>query len=178
MPLTNDIKLIRYGVGDNDQPLSYGIGASQQLYSGSVALVSGSGAVTTGYLKNAGTAGSADVVVGMVGDAGGGAYSTGPGLPTSSADGGVWTDVLTGAFFFQSGTGGDTLSAATNGLTVYYGGENAAGPIACATSATNTRPILGVQIPQDPGITGSGGVGATPGPNYWPIIVNPVKGRP
>lgn len=174
MGLANDCKLIRYGTGDNDQPLAYPIGASQQLYSGSVALVSGSGSVTAGYLKNATTPGSADVVVGMVGDPTGGAYSLSPGLPTSTADGGVWAEVLTGAFFFQSGTGSDLLSAATNGQTVYYGGENANGPIACATSATNTRPILGVQVPQDPGIT----VGVTPGANYWPIIVAPLKGRP
>lgn len=165
MALTNDCKIIRYGAGDGKQPIANGIGANQQLYSGEVALLSGSGAVTVGYLKNAGTAGSADIVIGMVGDATGGAYSTGPGLPTATTDGGVWAEVLTGAFMFQSGTGGDLLSAATNGLTVYYGGENAAGPIACATSASSTRPVLGTQIAQDPGIAG----GSSPGANYWPI---------
>lgn len=174
MALTKDTKTIRYGSGDGCQPLAYGIGASQQLYSGAVALVSGSGSVTTGYLKNAATPGSADVVIGMVGDATGGAYSVAPGLPTATTDGGVWAEVLTGAFFFQSGTGSDLLSAATNGLTVYYGGESTTGPIACATSASSTRPVLGIQAPQDPGIAG----GSSPGANYWPVIINPAKGRP
>jgi|SRR5215831_6282207 len=172
--LARDAKIFQYGSGDDAQPLAYPIGASQQLYSGAVALVSGSGSVTTGYLKNAATPGSSDVVIGMVGDATGGAFSTAPGLPTSTTDGGVWAEVRTGAFFFQSGTGADQLSAATNGLTVYYGGENANGPIAMATSQSNTLPVLGVQVPQDPGIAG----GFTPGAGYWPVIINPVKGRP
>lgn len=167
MALTKDTKLIRYGSGDGNDPRSYPIGASQQLYSGAVALMSGSGATTVGYLKNAATPGSADTVVGMVGDAEGGAYSTGPGLPTGAANGDVWSGVLEGAFFFQSGTGSDLLSAATNGLTVYYGGESTTGPIACATSRTNTLPVLGTQLPQDPGIAG----GSSPGANYWPINV-------
>jgi hypothetical protein len=171
--LANDVKIVRYGSGDSAQPEAYPIGANQQLYSGDVALVSGSGSTTAGYLKATGTVGTADIVVGMVGDATGGAYSTGPGLPTNSADGGVWAEVLTGAFFFQSGTGGDTLSAATNGQTVYYGGSNANGPIACATNGSGANPVLGVQVPQDPGIAG----GVTPGANYFPVIVAPLKGR-
>lgn len=170
--LTHDCKLIRYGVGDGDDPLAYGIGADEQIYSGSVALVSGTSDVTAGYLRNAATPYVDDLVVGVVGDATGGAYSTGPGLPTGTADGEVWAEVLTGAFFFQSGTGSDALSAATNGLTVYYGGENTNGPIACATSGSATRPVLGVQIPQDPGIAG----GSSPGPDYWPINIRRVEG--
>jgi hypothetical protein len=172
--LTRDAKPFRYGSGDDAQPIAYGIGANQQLFSGGVALKSGSGSVTAGYLKNAATPGSADEVVGMVGDATGGAFSTAPGLPTSTTDGGVWAEVLTGSFFFQSGTGADQLSAATNGLTVYYGGENANGPIAMATSQGNTLPELGVQVPQDPGIAG----GFSPGAGYWPVNVAPKLGRP
>lgn len=172
--LANDIKAIRYGSGDGAQPEAYPIGANQQIYSGDVAVLSGSGATTVGYLKATGTIGSADVVVGLVGDATGGAYSTGPGLPEPTADGGVWAEVLTGAFFFQSGTGGDALSAATNGQTVYYGGSNANGPIACATNGSGAFPVLGVQVAQDPGIAG----GVTPGANYFPVIINPAKGRP
>jgi hypothetical protein len=172
--LTHDAKLIRYGSGDDAQPVAYPIGASQQLYSGAVALASGSGATTAGYLKNAATTGTSDYVVGMVGDATGGAYAPGPGLPTSTVDGGVWAEVLTGAFFFQSGTGSDQLSASTNGKTVYYGGEDVNGPIACAVIGSPARPVLGVQIPQDPGIAG----GFSPGANYWPINVRPDLGRP
>ncbi len=172
--LAHDAKIIRYGSGDDAQPIAYGIGANEKLYSGEVALVSGSGSVTAGYLKNAATTGTSDYVVGMVGDATGGAFATGPGLPTSTTDGGVWAEVLTGAFFFQSGTGSDLLSAATNGKTVYYGGEDSNGPIACAVIGTPHRPVLGVQVPQDPGIAG----GNSPGANYWPVIIDPSKGRP
>jgi len=169
--MTGPVPVVRYGSGDNDQPTSFGVGASQTLYYGEVALMSGSGSTTTGYLKNAATPGSADVVVGMVGDPAGGTYvETGTGIVGGTTDGAVWANVQTGAFFFQSGTGSDQLSAATNGKTVYYGGENASGPIACATSATSTRPVLGVQVPQDPGIAG----GFTPGSNYWPVVLNAV----
>ena len=172
--LANDCKIVRYGSGDGAQPEAYPIGNAQKIYSGDVALVSGSGATTVGYLKATGTVGASDIVVGMVGDATGGDYSTSPGLPTPAADGGVWAGVLTGAFFFQSGTGGDTLSAATNGQTVYYGGSNQNGPIACATNGSGANPVLGVQVPQDPGIAG----GVNPGANYFPVIVAPLKGRP
>lgn len=167
MALTNDIPVWQYSTNDDHQPVSYGIGASQQLYSGAVALLSGSGSVTTGYLKNAGTAGANDLVVGMVGEpAGGTLVKTGSGILGGSTDGAVWADVRTGTFFIQSGTGGDQLSAATNGKTVYYGGENALGPIACATNAGG-RPVLGIQVAQDPSVTGN-----IPGVNYWPISLN------
>jgi hypothetical protein len=174
--LTKDTKLIRYGSGDDAQPLAYPIGAAQQLYSGAVALVSGSGTPAAGYLKNAATAnlGTSDIVVGMVGDATGGAYSTGPGLPVPTASGDVWAEVLTGAFYFQSGTGADQLVVAGNGLPVYYGGESTTGPIACAVVGSPARPVLGIQVPQDPGIAG----GSSPGAGYWPVIINPAKGRP
>ena len=173
MALTQDTKVYRYGTGDNNQPVAYGVGANQQLYYGEVALVSGSGAVTTGYLKNAATPGSADLVAGIVAEAAGGTYvSTGPGILGGATDGAVWANVQTGCFFLQSGTGSDQLSAAPNGKTVYLGNENATGSVACATSASSTRPVLGIQLPQDPGIAG----GFTPGANYWPIKLNVIGG--
>ena len=169
MALTNDIKSYEYGVGYG--LVAYPVGATQQLYEGEVALISGSGPVTTGYLKNAATAGSADLVAGMVGDPAGGTFvETGSGIVAGTTDGSVWSNVQTGAFFFQSGTGSDQLSAATNGKTVYLGNETTSGPIACATSASSTRPILGVQLPQDPGIAG----GFTPGSGYWPVVLNQI----
>lgn len=169
--LTQDTLVVRFGAGDNSQPVAYPVGATQQLYYGEVALISGSGAVTTGYLKNAATPGSADTVVGMIGDPAGGTFvETGTGILGGSTDGAVWDNVQTGAFFFQSGTGADALSEATAGKTVYYGGENSSGPLAMATSGTSTRPVLGVQCPQDPGIAG----GFTPGANYWPVVLNAV----
>ncbi len=171
--MTTDFKIYRYGSGDDCQPLAYGIGANVQLYSGEVALVSAGVGATAGYLKSGATPATADVCVGLVGDATGGVYATGPGLLGGTTDGGVWAGVLTGAFFFQSGTGADQLSATTNGQTVYYGGYNSSGPIACATS-NGTRPKLGIQVPQDPGIAG----GFTPGANYWPIMIQPAQGRP
>lgn len=173
MALTRDAKIVRYGSGDGCQPEAYPLGATVQLYSGEVALVSGSGSVTTGFLKNAATPGNADIVVGMVGDPTGGVYQTGPGFQGGSADGDVYAEVLTGAFFFQSDTDAGALSDATNGQTVYYKGENANGPIASATGS-GTLPVLGTQLPQDPGIAS----GSSPGANYWPIIVAPAKGLP
>lgn len=173
--LTNDTFVTRYGSGDDCQPVAYPVGATQQLYYGAVALISGSGSTTTGYLKNAATPGSADLVVGMVGlPAGGTLVQTGPGVLGGSTDGAVWDNVQTGAFFFQSGTGSDALSEATAGKTVYYGGENTSGPLAMATNGSSTRPTLGVQLPQDPGIAG----GFTPGSGYWPVTIRPDLGRP
>jgi hypothetical protein len=172
--LTRPIHTTRYGSGDDCQPTAAPDGASQLFISGAVALVSGSGSVTAGYLKNPTSPGSADLVVGMLGDLGGGDYATGETYTSGTVDGSTWHEVLTGAFFFQSGTGSDQLSAATNYKTVYYGGEDANGPIACATSRSSTLPVLGTQIPQDPGIAG----GSAPGSNYWPINIRPDLGRP
>jgi len=170
--LTQDVHVYRYGVPEATQLVSWPVGANQQLYNGAVALVSGSGAVTTGYLKNAATAGASDLVAGMVGDpAGGTLVQTGPGILGGSTDGAVWDNVVTGAFYFQSGSGADQLSQATAGKTVYYGGENASGPLACATGS-GTRPVLGTQLPQDPGIANGFG----PGSNYYPVKLNVIGG--
>jgi hypothetical protein len=167
---TGPVPVYRYGAEQN-APTSWGVGATQTLYYGEVALMSGSGSVTTGFIKNAATAGASDVVVGMIDAPAGGTYvETGSGIVGGSTDGAVWVDIKTGAFLFQSGTGSDLLSATTNGATVYYGGENASGPIACATQGTPHRPILGVQLPQDPGFANGFG----PGSNYWPVVLNQV----
>ena len=167
---TGPVPVYRYGA-EQGALTSWPIGASQTLYYGEVALMSGSGSTSTGYLKNAATAGTADVVVGMYDAPAGGTYvETGTGCIAGTTDGSVWADVKTGCFFFQSGTGSDLLSETTAGTTVYYGGENASGPIACAVIGTPHRPILGVQLPQDPGIAG----GFTPGSNYWPVVLNQI----
>lgn len=168
--MTGPVKKIRYGI--KGEQFAQGVGASQTLYPGEVALQSGSGAVTSGFLKNAATPGSADIVVGMLGEPTGGAYMLGQSITAGTVDGELQMEVLTGTFFFQSGTGADELSEATNNKTVYYGGENETGPIACATSASSTRPVLGTQRPQDPGIAG----GALPGANYWPVTIRPDLG--
>jgi hypothetical protein len=173
--LTAPIHTWRYGSGDGCQPTSYPDGASQLFISGSVALISGSGSVTSGYLKNPASPGSSDIVVGMLGDlAGGTGVETAATFTSGTVDGTTWHDVQTGTFYFQSGTGSDQLAESTNSKTVYYGGENANGPIACATDGGVNRPVLGKQVPQDPGIAG----GFSPGSNYWPITVRPDLGRP
>jgi hypothetical protein len=170
--VTTDIK--SWPVGTEQSLTSYGVGSNQQLYEGAVALISGSGSVTTGYVKNAAVAGAADLVAGIVDrPAGGTQVEVGAGVLGGSTDGAVWINVRCGSFMIQSGTGADLLSATTNGKTVYYGGENANGPIACATSGGATRPALGIQLAQDPGIAGGG---YAPGPNYWPIKLNTIGG--
>jgi len=169
---TTDIKTFRYGSGD-PQLTSFGVGAAAQIYSGCVALVSGSGATTAGYLKNAANPGTLDLVAGIVGEPAGGTYvKTGPGILGGTADGSVWADVRTGCFMVQSGTGADLLTAAGNGKTVYYAGENANGPVAAAVIGTPNRPVLGIQLPQDPGFAG----GSLPGANYWPIKFSVIGG--
>lgn len=170
--LTGDIITYEYGVGVSAELVAYPVGATQQLYAGAVALISGSGATSVGYLKNAAVAGQLDLVAGIVGEPAGGTYvKTGPGVLGGSADGVVWVDVRPGAHFIQGGSGADTLTAANNGKTVWYGGENSSGPIACATN-TGGRPTLGIQLPQDPGIA----AGFTPGAGYWPIKLNTIGG--
>ena len=78
-----------------------------------------------------------------------------------------------GTFMFQSGSGADQLSASTNGKTVYYGGENANGPIAHATGS-GTKPVLGIQLPQDPGFaSGAQSQGPTTGPIKLTAIGGP-----
>jgi predicted anti-sigma-YlaC factor YlaD len=170
--VTYDFPYTRYGTADGHQGTSNPLGASQTVYVGEVALLSGSGSVSTGFLKNAATPGSADLVVGMINTAAGGTYvPTQPGITNSGADGAVWVNIATGTFFFQSGTGSDQLTQALVGNTVYYGGENTSGPLAFATSHSSTLPVLGVLAAQDPSIAN----GAVPGPNYWPVTLN-VKG--
>lgn len=173
--LANDTHVYPYG-GEppGGQIVAYPVGANQQLYYGAVALVSGSGAVTTGYLKNAAVPGAADLVAGMVGEPAGGTYvSTGPGILGGTTDGAVWDDVRTGTYFVQSGTGADALTEAYAGKTVYYSGENTSGPVASNNSHSGQLPILGTLLPQDPGIAG----GFSPGANYWPVKLN-VIGAP
>jgi hypothetical protein len=170
--LTGDIKTIQYGVPENSQIVAYPIGATAQLYSGAVALISGTGGtVTQGYLKNAATGSASDIVAGIVGDyAGGTAVAVGPGLLGGSTDGAVWANVRTGTFYIQSGTGSNALTEASVGSTVYYGGENANGPIANKTQGAT--PALGILLPQDPGITNN----PVPGSTYWPVKLSTVGG--
>ena len=167
MALTGDTHVYRYGSGDDCQPTSYGLGATQTVYNGEVALLSGSGSTTTGYLKNAASPGNADLVVGMLeGQEVATGAQTGPGVVGGTTDGAIWASVREGTYFIQSD---GSLSAATNGKTVYYKGENTTGPLAASTGS-GTYPVLGVQVPQDPGIAG----GFSPGANFYPIKLTTI----
>ncbi len=171
MAVTNDIKSWR--IDAEESLVAYPVGANVQLYVGAIALVSGSGAVTTGFLKNAGTAGSADLVAGIISEpAGGTLVQTGPGILGGTTDGLVWVNVRVGTFMIQSGTGADALTAALVGKQVFYHGENNVGPIADATSNAGARPVLGILMPQDPGFAN----GFLPGSNYWPVKLNVIGG--
>lgn len=143
MTITSDQILYEYGTPDGNQPLNCGIGATVQLYRGTVALMSGSGAVTTGYLKNADSPGNADIVLGMVSKYGPGTADSLPGLLGGSTNGGTTAEILTGSFLLASGTGSDQLSASTAGTTVYLINSVTVG----ATSGGGTRPKAGVQLP-------------------------------
>ena len=111
-PILSLPRQVRYGVPEATQIVACPVGATQQLYDGGVALVSGGSGATAGYLKNAATPVSTDIVAGMVGDPAGATVQTGPGVLGGATDGAVWDNVLTGAFFFQSGSGDDQLSDA------------------------------------------------------------------
>lgn len=153
MSMTQDGKIIRYGSSAHGR-ISAPIGASIQLYRGSCAVLAGNGdAVTQGYLKSAASTTQNDTVIGMIrGYAGGTHADSDPGVKGGSSDGSTYADIETGTFLFQSDTSGDALNETTAGATVYLHGENANGPIAAKTSGSNTRPVLGVQLPLDPTI--------------------------
>jgi hypothetical protein len=172
--LTKDCHTVEYGVPDGiAQLVSYPVGANQQLYSGAVALLSGSGSVTSGYLKNAASPGSSDLVVGIIGDAAGGTLvETGYGILGGSTDGAVWVNVRTGSFFIQNGASGSAVTEANVGKNVYYTGENSSGPVLSSTNTGSAYPTLGILLPQDPGIAGT----VTPGSSYWPVKLNVVGG--
>jgi hypothetical protein len=150
--LAGDIKLQRVSVpGNAHQPLSMGVGAGVQIYSGDVALKSAGTGATAGYLKSTTTPVAADVVMGMVGDPAGGTYvKTGPGILGGTNDGDVRVTVETGSFRFQNGTGADTIAVADVGATCYFQGSNTNGPIAAKTNGSNSRPVLGTILPFDP----------------------------
>jgi hypothetical protein len=143
MSITSDQIIYEFGTPDGNQPLNAGIGATVQLYRGTVALLSGSGAVTTGYLKNADSPGSSDLVLGMLSKYGPGTADTLPGMLGGATNGATSAEILTGSFLLQSGTGSDQLSVATAGKTVYLINSVTVG----ATSASGTRPVAGVQLP-------------------------------
>ena len=145
MAITSDQIIYEYGTPDGNQPLNAGIASTVQLYRGTVALLSGSGSGgTQGYLKNADTPTSKDLVLGMISKYGpGNVADTIPGLLGGSTDGATSAEILTGSFLMASGTGSDQLSVSTGGTTVYLINSVTVG----ATNGGGSRPVAGVQLP-------------------------------
>lgn len=118
MALTSDIQKYRYGSPVDHQPIEYAIGkgaSGQTLYRGSIALISGGTTVTQGYLKNAASPASGDVVVGLLEGYGPtcGQADTGPGMGgtvLNTADGVLTANVATGTFLLLAGTGSDAIT--------------------------------------------------------------------
>jgi len=153
MALTGDILTIRYGGPVDHQPIEYSIGkggSGQTLYRGSVALISGGTTVTKGYLKNASSPASTDLVVGLLQGYGPscGQADIGPGMGGSvlnTADGVLTATVATGTFLLLAGTGADALTITNIQTPVYLQNEDTV----AATSGGGTRPVAGllVQVP-------------------------------
>src|ERR1700690_557651 len=106
MALTGDIVKVRYGGAIDHQPIEYAIGKSpsgQTLYRGSIAIISGGTTVTQGYLKNAASPATSDIVVGIIHEYGPscGQANVGPGLggtTLNTADGVLTANVLPGTW--------------------------------------------------------------------------------
>jgi hypothetical protein len=142
MAVTKDQLLWEFGTPDPHQPLNAGVGATVQLYRGTIAGLTGTGA-NAGYLKNMDTPASTDVVIGMINKGGPGYPDTIPGILGGATNGAVTAEILTGTFLLASGTGADQLSVATAGSNVYVINSITVG----ATSGGGTRPLAGVQMP-------------------------------
>jgi hypothetical protein len=142
MALTQDVKTVRYGVGGNaSQPVYIpAIGASTTVYGGSICITD-----SNGYIKNASSASSTDTCWGLV-HAQTKNSSTAPVTTGQILDiNGRPFQVDTGSFYVNAGTGGDALTEASLGKTVYVINETTVG----ATSSSNTRPVAGILIDID-----------------------------
>lgn len=142
MALTSDVKTVRVGAEGRHDPIAAPLTAAVTVYSGSIALLNSSG-----YLKNSSSPASTDTIIGIVGGPSAGTFvKTGPGITGGVSNGDVWVECLTGVFVLASGTGGDALTEATAGTTVYVVNETTVG----ATNGGGTRPVAGTQLPIDP----------------------------
>lgn len=145
--LTGDIKIIQYGTPDLYPPVVQPIGATVQLYRGSIALTNGpSSSVNPGYLKRATQPASTDVCWGLLEMYGPGTVDTIPGMLGGATNGATTAQIRQGTFYLKSGTGADQLSQSTVGQTVYVIDEQTVG----ATSSSNTRPVAGIHEAVDP----------------------------
>ena len=164
MALTKDVLYRRVGSEGVHQPIAAPLGAAVTVYRNSIALLSAGVGATQGYLKNASSPASGDIVIGMVGEiAGGTAAQTGPGIIGNGTDGGVIINCETGSFLLASGTGADALTETNAGATVYVIDEVTVG----LTNGGSTRPVAGTMLPLTPDIpTG-----------FVPVKLNGVAGQ-
>jgi hypothetical protein len=149
MALTGDIKIIQYGTPDLYPPVVQPIGATVQLYRGSIAGTNGStSSVNPGYLKNMSQPKSTDTVWGLLEmyDPTCGAVDSIPGMLGGATNGATRAQIRQGSFFLKSGSGADQLSQSTVGQTVYVIDEQTVG----LTSSSGTRPVAGVHEAVDP----------------------------
>jgi hypothetical protein len=148
MSLTSDVLKTRYGSPINHQPIERPIGVGTlTLYRGSVALVSGGTTVTAGYLKNAATPASNDIVIGILDGYGPtcGVADTVPGMGGSvlnTGNGALTANVVTGAFLLAGGTSSDALTITNINKNVYLIDEITVG----ATDGSGTRPVAGLLV--------------------------------
>lgn len=138
MAATLDYKITRFGTPIGNNLLSFPLGGNVTVAAGAFAITDG----TTGNIKDAaGSLVAADVVWGVI-------QERRPFLadPASSVAGTYLVPVECGSFYFQNGgTGGDALSQANVGATVYVTGEQSVG----LTSSGGTRPTAGTLINVD-----------------------------
>ena len=152
MALTGDIQTPQYGDPGIHQTIEQPIGkgaSGQTLYRGSVALISGGTTVTQGYLKNAASPISGDIVIGILEGYGPscGQPDDAPGMGgtvLNTADGVLTANVKPGTWILLAGTGADAFTITNIMTACYLINENTVG----ATS-NSTRPVAGllVQIP-------------------------------
>jgi hypothetical protein len=143
MALTQGIRLLRIGDPGLHEPIAAPLTATVSVYPGTFALS------RAGYLVNAASPQSTDVVLGLIDQATGGTFcQTGAAITGGTTNTSVWVDCATGTFLLASGTGADTVAEANVGATVYVIDEQSVG----LTNGSNTRPAAGVVLPFDPTI--------------------------
>jgi hypothetical protein len=145
MALTADVTSCRYGTLEAHQPIAQPLGANVTVYANSIALTDSSG-----NIKNASSPASTDHCWGLVAE-----QRPFPPNPTSSVAGTYNVEIDTGSFFLASGTGGDALTQANVGQSVYVINETTVG----ATNGSNTRPLAGTMMYYDSTATSRGGQG-------------------
>jgi hypothetical protein len=134
--ITKDIKPLRYGVQEGDkEPWNQPLGANVTVYGGTVAVTDFQGNVKSPDVPN-----STDTVWGLIHE-----QRPFPPNPASSVAGTYTVEIDRGVFFLASGSGGDLLSQATVGSTVFLIDGQTVG----LTSNTNTRPKAGVHVAVD-----------------------------